>query len=170
VLVRPNVRAKRTAAAGRVGPVGENVPRTANWAKPACRSGSALERVVRPRRAPPVAQYRGRTLLPSCTADRPGDMSRNPWGRPERPWRPSRSRLRLPLQPERGNFFVSSSVTEVPRVPQDTSAARSPDIGSSCAPSPSDCGVLRSALNEARTAAARFGAQREREADSSRRA
>ncbi len=41
VTARPNVGAKRPAAAGWLGPVGENVPRTANRAKPACRCGSA---------------------------------------------------------------------------------------------------------------------------------
>jgi len=46
VLVPPNVRAKRTVEAGRLGSVGENVLRTADRAKVACRSGSALERVV----------------------------------------------------------------------------------------------------------------------------
>ena len=38
--VRPNVRANRRAEAGRLGPVGENVPRTADRAKVACRSAS----------------------------------------------------------------------------------------------------------------------------------
>ena len=46
--MRPNVRAKRAVEAGRLGPVGENVPCTAGRAKVACRSGSALERGVRP--------------------------------------------------------------------------------------------------------------------------
>jgi hypothetical protein len=36
----PNVRVNRRAAAGRLGPVGENVPRTADRAKVACRSAS----------------------------------------------------------------------------------------------------------------------------------
>jgi len=36
----PNVRINRRAEAGRLGPVGENVPRTANRAKVACRSAS----------------------------------------------------------------------------------------------------------------------------------
>ncbi|MDP2105474.1 MAG: hypothetical protein Q8J76_05710 [Desulfobulbaceae bacterium] len=36
----PNVRVNRRAEAGRLGPVGENVPRTANRAKVACRSAS----------------------------------------------------------------------------------------------------------------------------------
>jgi len=36
----PNVRINRRAEAGRLGPVGENVPRTANRAKGACRSAS----------------------------------------------------------------------------------------------------------------------------------
>jgi len=40
VSVRPNVRINRRAAAGRLGPVGENVPRTADRAKVACRSAS----------------------------------------------------------------------------------------------------------------------------------
>jgi len=39
-FVRPNVRINRRAEAGRLGPVGENVPRTANRAKAACRSAS----------------------------------------------------------------------------------------------------------------------------------
>ena len=39
-FARPNVRGNRRAAAGRLGPVGENVPRTANRAKVACRSAS----------------------------------------------------------------------------------------------------------------------------------
>jgi len=38
--LRPNVRGNRRAEAGRLGPVGENVPRTANRAKVACRSAS----------------------------------------------------------------------------------------------------------------------------------
>ena len=38
--LRPNVRINRRAAAGRLGPVGENVQRTANRAKVACRSAS----------------------------------------------------------------------------------------------------------------------------------
>ena len=36
----PNVRVNRRAEAGRLGPVGENVPRTADRAKVACRSAS----------------------------------------------------------------------------------------------------------------------------------
>lgn len=42
VFAGPNVRANRRAAAGRLGPVGENVPRTADRAKTACRSASGL--------------------------------------------------------------------------------------------------------------------------------
>jgi hypothetical protein len=38
--VGPNVRINRRAAAGRLGPVGENVLRTVNRAKVACRSAS----------------------------------------------------------------------------------------------------------------------------------
>jgi antitoxin Phd len=40
-----------TAEAGRLGPGGENVPRTSDRAKVACRSGSGVERGVRRRRA-----------------------------------------------------------------------------------------------------------------------
>jgi hypothetical protein len=40
VFVLPNVRVNRHDTAGRLGPVGENVPRTADRAKLACRSGS----------------------------------------------------------------------------------------------------------------------------------
>ena len=40
-VVRPNVRAKRATTAGRQGPVGENVPRTADRALVACRWRSA---------------------------------------------------------------------------------------------------------------------------------
>ena len=40
LFVRPNVRANRTAAAGRLGPGWENVPRTPGRAKTARRSGS----------------------------------------------------------------------------------------------------------------------------------
>jgi len=39
-FVMPNVRGNRRAEARRLGPVGENVPRTANRAKVACRSAS----------------------------------------------------------------------------------------------------------------------------------
>jgi len=39
-FVLPNVRVNRRAEAGRLGPVGENVPRTADRAKVACRSAS----------------------------------------------------------------------------------------------------------------------------------
>ena len=39
--VRPNVRGKRATAAGRLGPAGENVPRTTGRAKVACRWRSA---------------------------------------------------------------------------------------------------------------------------------
>ena len=40
LTVRPNVRVNRRAEAGRLGPVGENVPSTADRAKVACRSAS----------------------------------------------------------------------------------------------------------------------------------
>ena len=40
-IVRPNVRAKRVTTAGRQGPVGENVHRTADRALVACRWRSA---------------------------------------------------------------------------------------------------------------------------------
>ena len=40
-VVTPNVRAKRVTTAGRQGPVGENVPRTADRALVACRWRSA---------------------------------------------------------------------------------------------------------------------------------
>jgi len=40
-FVMPNVRVNRRAEAGRLGPVGENVPRTADRAKVACRSASS---------------------------------------------------------------------------------------------------------------------------------
>jgi len=41
VFAGPNVRAKRATTAGRQGPVGENVPRTADRALVACRWRSA---------------------------------------------------------------------------------------------------------------------------------
>ena len=40
ILMTPNVRVNRRAEAGRLGPDGENVQRTANRAKVACRSAS----------------------------------------------------------------------------------------------------------------------------------
>lgn len=40
LIVRPNVRGNLRAEDGGLGPVGENVQRTANWAKDASRSAS----------------------------------------------------------------------------------------------------------------------------------
>ena len=77
-----------TAAAGRLGPGGENVPRTSDRAKVACRSGSGVERGVRPSRRPTMPRTTRCGLDRQSSASEGGRFSGAP-----RCMRPAATRL-----------------------------------------------------------------------------